>query len=298
MIDWETYAAFHAESVASNEIDDVYPVLREFGNILDLTAEERAWLTFLYVAYYNINSTLQVFEKHRLPAIPEPGQLRLPTGIERRGHRVPERLHKHLSALMSIAESNNGLYEWIIRQVTGNPVESWNKVIATLETIPGNGRWASYKTAEMLWKINGLDLQAPDMGHANSTGPRQGLALLYKTLPTGNSREDIETLDRISLDVLARLKDLGVHANIEEAETSLCDLHALAEGKYYLGMDIDAMQENLLKCPSPLVQQMFEARARVIPHHYLGELTGRLGIDADRRRAFKQTGRLLFRTPE
>lgn len=296
MIDWTTYATFHAESVASNEIDDVYPVFREFGKILELDPDEGVWLTFLYVAYYNVNSTLQVFEHNRRPAIPSPDQLRLPTGIERRGHRVPERLWKHIAAIVSIDESN-GLRRWIESYVTDDPIESWNKVTEALESIPGNGRWASYKTAEMLWKINGLPLQAPDMGHAHSTGPRQGLALLYEDLPAGNGREDVARLDQISLDLLGRLKALGVDAKIEEAETSLCDLHALHSGHYYMGMDIDAMLENLLRCPSPLREQMFEARRRAIPSHYLGELNGWTGVDKARRRVFKDTGQLLIRRP-
>lgn len=295
---WELYAEFHAESVASNEIDDVYPVLREFARIVELEPEEAAWLTFLYVAYYNMNSTLQVFDQHRSPGIPSPEQLRLPTGTERRAHRVPAKLERHLGELVSISENNGGLLAWISRYVVTSPEQSWNNVIDALESIYGNGRWAAYKTAEMLWKINGLPLQAPDMGHAHSSGPRKGLALLYDQLPGGNTRLDVAELDRISLNVLDRLADLGVDAKIEEAETSLCDLHALAEGDYYLGMDIDAMLENLLKCPSPLVEQMFEARARVIPHHYLGEKNDWTGVDKPRKRVFKETGQLLVRSPK
>lgn len=298
-LDWKTYALFHSESVASNEIDDVYPCLKEFGKILQLDREQATWLTFLYVAYYNMNSTLQVFQEHRNPAIPRADLLKLPTGTERRAHRVPAKLERHLAELVSIAENNGGLYSWISRYlVYDSPTQSWDRVVAALESIYGNGRWASYKTAEMLWKINELPLQASDMGHAHSSGPRKGLALLYDNLPQGNRQEDVDELDRISIDLLTRLEDLGVEAKIEEAETSLCDVYALAEGHYYLGMDIDAMLENLLKCPSPLAEVMFEARSRVIPHHYLGEKSGWTGVDQKRKRAFKETGKLLVRRPE
>jgi hypothetical protein len=299
VLDWRTYAEFHTESVACNEIDDVYPCLKEFGEILELDPEQAVWLTFLYVAYYNMNSTLQVFEKHRQPAVPEADQLKLPTGTERRAHRVPAKLERHLGELVSIAENNGGLLNWIRKYVVhDSPTQSWDRVVVALESIYGNGRWASYKTAEMLWKVNGLPLQASDMGHAHSSGPRKGLALLYKDLPDGNNLEDVAELDRISLDLLDKLTNLGVDAKIEEAETSLCDVYALAKGHYYMGMDIDAMLENLLKCPSPLAEQMFEARKRVIPHHYLGELNGWTGVDQNRKRVFKETGMLLLRSPE
>jgi hypothetical protein len=298
-LDWQTYAQFHAESVASNEIDDVYPCLKEFGKILKLSEEQAVWLTFLYVAYYNMNSTLQVFQEHREPTIPRLDLLKLPTGTERRAHRVPSKLERHLGELVSIAENNGGLLAWIRKYlVHDSPQQSWDRVVGALESIYGNGRWASYKTAEMLWKINDLPLQASDMGHAHSSGPRKGLALLYDNLPDGNGIEDVAELDRISIDLLGKLEQLGVDAKIEEAETSLCDVYALAEGHYYLGMDIDAMLENLLKCPSPLAQVMFEARARVIPHHYLGELNGWTGVDQKRKRVFKETGKLVVRRPE
>jgi hypothetical protein len=284
--------------VASNEIDDVYPVLKEFGKILNLDPEEAVWLTFLYVAYYHMGSTLIVFEQHRAPALPAPALLKLPTGTERRSHRVPKRLQRHLEALMSLAENNGGLRAWISRYAQSDPVSNWNSVIAALESIYGNGRWAAYKTAEMLWKINGLNLQAPDMGHAHSSGPRKGLALLYDNLPTGNNKSDVQALDNLSMSLLADLAALGVDARIEEAETSLCDIHALAEGHYYMGMDIDQMLENLLACPSPLVEQMFEARRRAIPAHYLGELNGWTGVDKDRKRVFKETGIMVVREQE
>jgi hypothetical protein len=295
MIDFELYAKFHAESVASNEIDDVYPVLKEFGNLLNLEPDEKVWLTFLYVAYYNMNSTLQVFEQHRLPSIPSDSQLKLSTGTERRGFRTPDKLRRHLESLVSLAENNGGLLNWISRYVESDPKQSWNNIVVALESIYGNGRWAAYKTAEMLWKVNGLQLQASDMGHAHSTGPRKGLALLYQNLPQGNSREDVAELDKLSLQLLEHLKAYGVDAKIEEAETSLCDIHALAEGDYYMGMDIDSMLENLLKCPSPLAKIMFEARKHVIPANYLGEISGWNGVDKARKKVFKQTGLFLVR---
>lgn len=299
MMDLKTYAAFHAESVASNEIDDVYPVLKEFHRLRNTETESAVWLTFVYVAYYNMGTALRVYEQHPNPELPLLELRRkVSIGTERRAHRVPERLDHHLMHLLSLADSNGGLWRWVSGYVTDNRVESWNNVVAALETIYGNGRWAAYKTAEMLWKIHGLPLQAPDMGHAHSSGPRKGLALLYDGLPAGHAKSDVATLDAVSNDLLNKLTDLGVQASIEEAETSLCDVHALAAGDYYLGMDIDAMQENLLKQPCGLTHQMFEARRNVIPNHYLGEINGWDGVDKNRKRVYKETGRLLFRTPK
>lgn len=295
MITLEQFAFFHQEMVDTNEMDPVYPVLKEMGRLLDLDKEDLTWLVHVYVAYYDMGSALNCFEENPQPRIPSNPTLNRFCATERRGHRDPYRFKPHFQSLVSIAESNGGLYSWITKYLTNDPKQSWRAIQAPLEIIYGNGRWASYKISEMLQKVIDLPIEAPDMGHANSTGPRDGLAYLYNNLPTGNKTQDIATLDSISNDLVSKLTTHGVSAKIEEVETSLCGVKSLINGHYYIGADIDKMQESLDKQPCSLTPIAYEARKNVFPHRYLGELNGWNGIDKDRLKAYKETGVILTR---
>lgn len=293
---WEDFATFHAIQTYSQDMDPIYPVLKEVGShFLD---ESATWLVFLHVAYYHIGSALKVFSLYRHPTVPQEELLKLPCLVARRGHRDPIRLAKHLDSLCLKAAQHNGLHAWISSLIIpGDPKGSWKVVNDELMTIWGNGRWAAYKTAEMLWKCNGFELEAPDMGHANSSGPRKGLQMLYgNNLPQGNSPGEIEKLDKLSLNVVQFLANKNLEVGIETAETSLCDFYALKNGRYYPGIDIDEMQECLDKVPSDLTEWAYKARQKVIPHEYLGELNGWKEIDKSRKQVYRITGQILERS--
>ena len=286
---WEDYANFHGIQTYSLDMDPIYPILQEFNS--DLSVERGLWLTFLYVSYYNLGSALRVFSIYQEPVVPPEQLLKLPCGTERRGHRTPLRLAMHLDSICVKAEKHGGLHPWISSFIVeGDPIASWKSVNAELQTVWGNGRWAAYKTCEILWKCNGFPLAAPDMGHENSSGPRHGLSLLYgNNLPTGNTPGEIEHLDGLSLDVVGFLQERGLTAAIETAETSLCDFHALHEGRYYSGINIDEIQEALNKIPSDLTFWAFSARQKRFPHEYLGEISGWDSVDKARKEIYRKT---------
>jgi hypothetical protein len=286
---WTDYAKFHAGQASSQDLDPVYPVLRTIGDLLGLDKESRVWLTFLHVAYYHMGSALRVFQEFPKPGIPQESLLKLPTGTERRAHRVPKKLEIHFNSLCGIADGNNGLSGWVDNYIRPNPTASWNSVAEALTQPIGNGRWAAYKTSEMLWKVNNYDMAAPDMGHAHSSGPRQGLEILFSGLPTGNKPSDVRILDSASDVTIKRLSSYGITAAMEEAETSLCDFHALVEGRYYVGHDIDQMLEQLYKVPSDLSSLALDARSQVFDHAYLGELNNWQGIQKERKRIYRDT---------
>ena len=163
---------------------------------------------------------------------------------------------------------------------------NWGILQDKLNTIWGNGRWASYKTGEVLWKVNGLNLQATDMGHAHSSGSRKGLELLLRNLPKGNSEKDIQVLDKISDNLVRYMENQGLKVSIETAETSLCDFNSMTKGKYYSGIDIDHMQEDLLNTKSIYTDLAFEGRKKTIPNEYLGELNGWTGVRKEKKKEY------------
>ena len=286
---WNDYVAFHKEQIRSWDIDPVYPVLKHI--IKDVEPESGLWLTFLHVAYYNIGSALAVWHRYPMPTLPEDVFLKYPCGTERRAHRSPEKLKKHLTDLLS----NAPLTTFVNKAIVDNPLRSWSRMEIMLQSVWGNGRWATFKTSEMLMKVNDLPLQATDMGHKNGSGSKHGLKLLFPNSPTGNSSREIAILDKISQDLVDRLRQDGATATLETAETSLCDFHSMLQGRYYVGHDIDAMQQQLISFPSMLTEKAFEARLNSIPVEYLGEINGWEKPDEQRKRAYRQNKQLLLR---
>lgn len=286
---WHDYVRFHREQMESWDIDPVYPVLKWIGR--DADRESALWLTFLHVAYYHIGSALAVWHEYPLPTVPRDDLLKLPTGTERRAHRDPAKLKKHLTDLVA----RGSLEDFLALAVRKDPLRSWARMELLLQTIWGNGRWATYKTSEMLMKVNDVPLQATDMGHKNGSGSRHGLKLLFPEAPTGNSAREIALLDRLSQTLVDKLRAEGAPATLETAETSLCDFHSMLKGRYYVGHDIDAMLSQLQAVRSPLTEVALQARKETLPHRYLGELNGWGRTDDDRKRHYKLTGEVLFR---
>lgn len=282
----DDYRRWHHLQVATRDVDPAYPVLRGIVDQLGLDRDSAAWLVLLHVGYYQMGSALAAFAALPKPTAPSPALLRLPTGTERRAHRDVRQWDRHWRALLDAFDAHGGPYGWITAAGT-----DWAALNDHLATVYGNGRWAAYKTAELAQKVLDVPTEVADAGHAHSSGPRKGLALLHR-IPAGNTAGDVAVLDGLTTTLA---DELGEH-DIGQVETSLCDFHSLVKGGYYLGHDIDAMAEHLMKVPGDLTQAAFDARATTLPPAYLAEAVGRpLAVDRDRKRAYATTGRILER---
>lgn len=311
-------AAFARAHVASGDIDPAYPVLRELEG--GFAPETALWHTVLYCAFYDLVSAHTIF----LSYASEPTELRLdvarmPTGIERRGLRGGTNMNKHLRSIVTLIDSFGSFQGWLGRGVLDgrDPAastnmerrfNSWRLVSESAGWAWGNGRWATYKTAELLEKVHGWPLSAPDMGNEGSSGPLAGLRLLFpgedldspatngtmlSGRMTGLTRADEASID---LKVLLAI-DHGVTLTWEQLETVLCDFHALVDGRYYVGHDIDVMLAQLSRpgVPSEISNRILKARSKAFPAEYRGELEGRTGVDSDRKKVYRDTGVILTR---
>lgn len=288
---------------ASKDMDPMYPVLRNL--IQNMTIEQALWYSVLFVAYYNIASSNLVF-KH----VPEPGVVqgqlaKLPTGIERRGLRGGLPMTQHFEAWLKVVDTYGSLKLFVEEAVTKDPRESWNRLQRMLRLPYGNGRWAAYKTGEVFMKVNRIPLEPTDMGNDFSTGPRAGLGLFFDAVK-GNGPDAIRELDRQGWLLQQELLDRGVVAPIEELETALCDFHAMVDGRYYVGRDIDEMQAALIvseRHPHDIIREEFEAtnvhiwqaRKDALPRRTLGEFNGWAGVDRTRLSHYARTGEIIDR---
>jgi hypothetical protein len=290
------YAKWHHLQVATGDLDPAYPVLRHLARSWRLRADELAWLIGLHVAYYHLGSTLVAFSRTEgspagVGASPEAlvdsPLLSLPCATERRAHRTRLKLARHLVALAD-SQRRGG---WVWYEGDGWDWASLNDRVAELH---GNGRWAAYKTAELLQKVAGAPVVATDAGHAHSSGPRKGLGLLVSDLPDGNDPATVVILDAETA-TLARDLD---EPDVAQVETSLCDFYSLTQGHYYLGHDIDAMQSQLLdpRVPDPTPHAAWVARLDVFSSELLGEERGWWGVRSGLKHLYAERGILDWRT--
>jgi hypothetical protein len=290
---WSDYCRFHALAVASHDVDPVYPVLARLLDEQGTAPEQRVEAVVIYLVYYHLGSGLSAYAQRRAGA----GQplsdlpLTLPTATERRAHRDRRQLARHLASLHQCAQMYGGLARFLGQDLPTDPQEAWRRVRERAETVHGNGRWASYKLAELLQQVCGWPLAAPDMGMAGASGPAHGLRLL--NVAVSDAPADLEVAGAV---VSSRLRAAGYAGTaLSTVETTLCDFHSLASGGYYVGHDIDQMQTQLDKVPSGFTGAAYAARAATLPAGYLGEVHGWVGVDRARSRRYKLTGDIVDR---
>jgi hypothetical protein len=289
----------------SGDLDPLYPMLAWLER--EMPEEQQLWLSFLYVAWYNIASGWAAFNMYPHPHefLPRDLDPKWPTGTERRANRGGKVAEHIQDFLLKIAST--GIVGWHHLGLKGEDrIEDWYVTNEKIKMLYMNGRWAGYKHCEVLQKVNDFDITAPDMGHANSSGPREGLGMLYDTSGmNGNDAEIIAELDAMGEDLTARLNDAlpGYNLEVEDVETILCNWKSLMKGKYYVGHDIDENQEQILVAVERGILTEYQAgflwRARkaVLPDAYRGELFGSWeGVDRKRMVAYRETGRVVVRT--
>lgn len=274
--DLATFAKAH---VSSGDIDPAYPVMRFIQQELFKTEEERLWASMVYVAYYNLTSAVTVWLH------PERLGDKLPIATERRGFRDHAKLWRHLEDLAWQAEAYGDFRSWLL---AGG--ETYRAVFQQIGLAWGNGRWACYKLSEILHTVHGWPfMAAPDMALKESSGPRAGLALF-----TGPLADD--ELEPMAAKLDWMLEAHGIDLEPEQLETVLCDFHAMVDGRYYVGHDIDQQAEQAVEAEAAV--RVLIQRARVASFHpaYLAELNGRpWAVDRERCGAYKATGAVLTR---
>ena len=91
----------------------------------------------------------------------------------------------------------------------------------------------------------------------------------------------------------------GATATLATVETTLCDFHSLVKGRYYPGLDIDVMLEQLLGAglSEEMLGVALRARRLSLPGEYLGELEGFRwrGPDRARKQVYRRTGEIVER---
>ena len=232
------YKEWHWDQVRTGDLDPMYPWLRAYFPLVGATPSEAAALTITYLVYYRADSAFHAWNQagRQVPLHPS----KHPTATERRAHRDPRQLNKHLYDLHDhIAGDPLG---WL----TNAP--SWEAMTDRVMAVHGNGRWAAYKACDLAVKVHDAPWVAPDAGHANSTGPRKGLNLLGIPDPGGNTPDTINYLNTVT----AELAEIVGDPDLSQIETSLCDFYSHVKGRHPLGHDVIALAEYVRHLPHGL----------------------------------------------
>jgi hypothetical protein len=301
--DLATFAYWH---IKSGDIDPVYPVLETLHSILCNDDEEALRFTLLYVTYYNLPSAIGAWSRNvfnQQGRLPELSIAKYATGTERRAHRMPHKLIEHLDYLDGIAANYGSLTAWLTHDLTDNHYHNWRLLQDRLRSVRHNGRWAAYKTGEILATVHKYPLKPTDAGHDFSSGPRKGLVDCYpeSAAITGFKPDAVNALDKLTHDLQEFLNlNVGSHVPIEQVETVLCDWHSLLKGGYYVGHDIDVMLEQANKAVSTGVlididyDELMFAREQEFAHCWLGEYNNWNGIRKDLKTLYRDSGELQW----
>lgn len=278
------FVTFGRELIRSQDVDPLYPVLKELER--GMSEEQALWFTFLYMTFYNVGSATAAY--HILPTpdcrAPLP---KLDIATERRnlrGGKVRPHLDHYLALVL-----RHGSQKAFSQQGWGMDWErNYEAFWRTAQTIWQNGRWAAFKWSEILKKVHGWHLAAPDMRMEFCSGPKAGLMDMFN-LTRDPGVMMLNEYGEILRDCAAR-QGLDI-PDWETLETVLCNFHSLRNGRYYIGHDIDELQAVIEHSPLTVNQRAWLYAARgVLPAEYRGELNGWQGIDKAANRLYRDAG--------
>lgn len=283
---------FAGALIESGDIDPLYPVLRELER--DMDSEQALWFTFLYLTYYNLGSAVKAFRLQPAPG-PLPAEARLfPCAVERRNLRGGK-VAPHADSYLEYVRALGGGSQKVFLQQNWHghtPEENYLLFWETAQLVWNNGRWAAFKWGELLKKVHGWPLAAPDMRMEFCSGPKAGLEQLYQ-----HPGASVRQLNAYGADLRDRLSVKGVDVgDWETLETVLCNYHSFAAGKYYVGHDIDELQaviEHADLAPADAAW-LWEARAKTLPAEYLGEQHGWNGPRPQWKQQYRAHGTIGF----
>jgi len=308
---WSDFMTFSKVYVEIGDADPMYPVIKRVCDHFDMDTEQRVEFCFWYMAWYNLRSAIQAYlDDGKSCENIGPDQAKFTIKLERRGLRGGTNIRKHWDSQCEQVRKAGGWLRWVEQGGWQTKQDSamvmdyqqWNWLCAsrTIQQVWNNGRWAAYKGCELLEKVCGLPLRAPDMGHADSSNPRKALNLLFSGMPAqdDNSKSAIKTLDDASLDLMQQAEGVyGVELGGDLAllETCCCGFYSLHRGDYYLGCDIDLMLEVAMEQDDKVRSIILGAREGIFPDEYLGEKHGWSIHDKPRLRVYRDTGDIVVR---
>lgn len=268
---FQDFCEFSTQHLRTQDNDPIYPWFREVYKQKGFTEREQLWYTYLYTAFYSVESTLTLWdikgycEPQEIPV----DELELPTGTERRCFRgQPEPAYKNITQALEADFFNPDTWS----HFTGE--DGWDETRDLFEEVAWNGPWASYKWADLMKHVMGYDITASDIGvggKSKTAGPIPGMVKI-----TNEHWKECATNVELQKEVMGRCVDeFDVpFTGLDEFETCLCDFNSASKGTYYVGHDIDLYGGQLADIEDEHNRSYdvhWTARDKAFPDFVLGE---------------------------
>tara|TARA_Y100000593_G_scaffold95131_1_gene200555 strand:- start:77717 stop:78631 length:915 start_codon:yes stop_codon:yes gene_type:complete len=291
------FCEFAKKQVYSWDLDPMYPVLKEYylSKGIGLKTDKSIWMTFLYVAWYHIGSAVKSWRAWEDPScffsLSESQNKSMSgmfnTGTERRLFRGRFKdFTQHVNSFISI--TGKEFLNWVSDISSPCGEEGWESLRKGFEKVKFNGPWASYKFADLMKHVHEFDITANDIGvggGSKSAGPVVGMSIITERGWEECARDVGLQKKLLSESILNGVPFDG----LDQMETALCDFNSLYKGKFYVGHDIDKQMEDLkYACAT-----FWEARRKVIPQEYLGEVNGWFGVRGNLKKIYKTKGVII-----
>lgn len=292
------------------DYDPFHPVMHRLEN--DMPRWKAMWASTFYMAFYNPASAIIALEWSELTPtsveLPEwAGQL--PIGLQRRNLRgglVVDYFQRWSEQL----KRYDSLEQFLTKDFQGEPKADWYHLQDTLCEVWGNGRWSAYTLGELYQKVNNLPVWPDCIGNEGSSGPRAGIQCVMgeveesgkAAVPLLDAKADtlFEMVRPIIKTSIPYLPDN--HLDYAMLESELCDFQSLQKGRYYIGRDVDRMQDRiqrtidtlielgLLRDMIPLLDRVWGARYESFDKKFLGESNDWQGMSKEAKQFYRDHG--------
>lgn len=256
----DDYISTHQLSCTTGDVDVPQGMIKQIAHILNLSADQTAWLIMLYLAYDDIGSALLAYAAtDGRPAMAPDDARHLPVGTNRRMHAKPALIDEHLRALVR-SHRYRSTATWLIDIAThhtdtaGRRHVGYRAALDALMRIHGIGAWGAYRActlgAAILadYKPAWGALEPNDMAVQYSGAVDAPLALLAnapsgtpqrRRVSTSDTARNLGRLHQLAHQLTATLTDRGFTATPATCKTTLVQFRQMFKGRYYPGHDID-----------------------------------------------------------
>lgn len=320
---WCGFKDYYVKMMYYGDCDPAYPALNYVSDRLELTLEQRYWLSFLYGTNYCVPTTYYIFNE--FPDYKNVDLNRLQRWWNNNRHKtffqVDRRRVKNYNLFVKVFESYKGIMgdsqkETFNKYLRINDLkERYNKVYKLCDNIYYFGRFSLFNYLETLNELTDLKMVPDSLDFKQAESSRNGMCYVcnkddWVTLHKKKPKKPIdyeylqEKLDKIMLELKKENPEIDV--NYWNIETVLCAYKKLFWKTRYFGYYIDRQMEEIIQLERMVDKGVnwnifWDFRKEFFIPQLLGEgrgwnvMSSWIGIRSNMMNMFTRTGKLMFK---
>jgi len=291
---WDKFAEFCKYELASGGPDPQIKMVAKMSEKEEWT--ERLWRVGCYIAVYNVPFAEVLWQQLSYERVKRAGVTvigtwlfenwgKVVTRVERKTVRRPEWMYEYLYSYYQFI--TEGSLHRALKHCENMDSEErylyfWD---LTIKEIKRYGRYVALKTLESYNLFCDIELTAPDIRPKDGWSPRITLSVLFPQheieLNDNDNRWNPLVNEAVKQTQAKLLKKYGVEVNLFQLQVMLCEYReSYHSKKQYPGRSLDSelgYHQKVKNLWGRASNEMLVARAKLFPHHHLGELNGWLG---------------------